>query len=208
MAKEKKSKALFLTQGNLFPWERPLKPGYIKIPMGMKYNAQTELVKSLGMEIFNRDVGRYSVQATAAKYLARVILLDKNVGLNGMIDLDDEIFGTPQRRIVFRGAITIYNKGQIPGTELGGFDLESTGRIWLARPYTLIYRSDQGLSRIILGQAVTEEGKERRIKAIIRSHEEIKKERANAIIEREHAAHQSGKSQTEEKAFGTFGRRF
>ena len=208
MAKEKKSKALFLTQGNLFPWERPLKPGYIKIPMGMKYNAQTELVKSLGMEIFNRDVGRYSVQATAAKYLARVILLDGSIGLNGMIDMNDEICGTFRRRIVFRGAITIYNKGQIPGTELGGFDLESTGRIWLARPYTLIYRSDQGLSRIILGQAVTEEGKERRIKAIIRSHEEIKRKRETTRLESECAAYQSGKSQTEERLGGTFGRRF
>ncbi len=208
MAKEKKSKALFLIQGDLFMWEKPLKPGYMRMPIGMKYNAQTELVASLGMEIFNRDVGRYSVQATASKYLARVIFLDKNVGLSGMIDPNEEICGTPQRRIVFRGAITIYNKGQIPGTELEGFDLESTGRIWLARPYTLIYRSDQGLSRIILGKAVTKEGKERRIKAITIGHEEIKKERANAIIEREHAAHQSGKSQTEEKAFGTFGRRF
>ena len=208
MAKEKKSKAIFLTQGDLLLWERPLKPGYMRMPMGMKYNAQTELVESLGMEIFNRDVGRYSVQATAAKYSARVILLDKNVGLGVLIDRGDEIRGTLQRKIVFRGAITIYNKGQIPGTELEGFDLESTGRIWLARPPSLIYRSDQGLSRIILGKAVTEEGKERRIKAIIRGHEEIKNERANAIIEREHAAHQSGKFQTEEEIFGTFGRRF
>ncbi|GAI74216.1 unnamed protein product, partial [marine sediment metagenome] len=162
MAKEKKSKAIFLTQGDLLPWERPLKPGYMRMPIGMKYNAQTELVDSLGMEIFNRDVGRYSVQATAAKYLARVIFLDKNLGLSGVIDMGTEICGTPKRRIVFSGNITIYNKGQIPGTKLEGFDLESTGRIWLARPYTLIYRSDQGLSRIILGEAVTKEGKERR----------------------------------------------
>jgi len=208
MAKEKKSKAIFLTQGNLFPWERPLKPGYIKIPMGVKYNAQTELVKSLGMDIFNQDVGRYSVQATAAKYLAKVIFLDGSAGLNGLIDVNEEICGTPQRRIIFRGAITIYNKGQIPGTELEGFDLESTGRIWLARPSAPLYRSDQGLSRIILGEAVTEEGKERRIKAIIRGHEEIKREREGIRIEREHSAFQSGKSQTKEEIFGTFGGRF
>ena len=208
MTEEKKEQKIFLTQGDLLPWERPLKPGYMRMPIGMKYNAQTELVDSLGMEIFNRDVGRYSVQATAAKYSARVILLDRSIGLSGVIDRGDEIRGTPKRRIVFRGAITIYNKGQIPGTELEGFDLESTGRIWLARPPTLIYRSDQGLSRIILGKAVTEEGKERRIKAIIRGQEEIKRERETTRLERECAAHQSGKSQTIEEIFGTFGGRF
>ncbi|MCK5625096.1 hypothetical protein KAI04_04605 [Candidatus Pacearchaeota archaeon] len=192
---------IFLVENNLFNWEKPLKPGYMR--SGMAYNAKTELLESLGMDIVNENIKGYNIQATAAKYLAKVIRLGKDK----YRDPSDEIKGTPEDLILFNGNIAIYLAGEIPGTKLKGFDLENTGRIWLATTPTDILKSDKGLHNLILGNELTEEGKVERIKAILRGYEQMESEEEIKQSNREHQAWKSGVSQANEGHFGTFGRR-
>ncbi len=204
MAKEK-NQGIFLTQRNLFPWKRPPKEGYCE--SSTRYNAQTELIEFFGMEILDQNIKGYRVCATAAKHLARVILFDRSRGVNGVIEPGDKIYGTPKKKIIFEGNITIYNKGQIPGTELEGFNLESRGKIWLAKPCIFEYAYSRGLSNVIFGRAATEKGKESRIKAIINGHEKIKMTEERRRSDREHPYWQIDKSQISEKFLRKFGER-
>jgi len=200
MKEKSKEPKIFLYEKDIILWEKPLKPGYFK--SGINYNAQTNLLESLGMDTLNKSLLGYSVQATAAKYLARVIRLGKNIYRNP----SSKVEGTPKDLILFGGNIVIYLSGKIPGTTLEGFDLESIGDIWIAKTPTDILRSNDGLYNLIFGDETTEEGKVKRIKAILNGHEQIKRDRESARFKREHESWRSGKNQERERVFGTFGR--
>ena len=192
---------IFLSEGDVLPWEKPLKPGHIRSPMFSYYNGQTDLLESLGMDVVNEKLLNYNVQATSGKYLAKIIRL----GEKTYRDPSSKVEETPENLILFNGNIAIYSFGQIYGTELEGFDLKSTGRIWLARAPTDLLKSDKGLYHIVFGDEITEKGKAERIKAILNGHEQIKRDRESARFKREHESWRSGKNQEHERIFGTFG---
>ena len=200
MKKKLEKPKIFLSEGNVLPWEKPLGPGYTR--GFMAYNGQTDLLESMEMDFVNESFPGYNVQATAAKYLARIIRLGKNIYRNS----SDEVEGTPEDLILFNGNIAIYLAGKIPGTELEGFDLESTGKVWLARTPTDLLRSNRGLYHLVFGDETTEEGKVERIKAILNGHEQIKRDKESIRLKRKHEAWKDGKNQENERIFGTFGR--
>jgi hypothetical protein len=199
--KEKPEKPkIFLSEGDVLPWEKPLKSGYFRGLLA--FNGETKLLESLGMDVVNEELSDYYIQATAAKYLASVI----RVGENKYRDINSKIEGIPENLIIFNGSVVIYSSGKILGTELQGFDLESTGKIWLAREPTDVLKSDKGLYSLVFGNEKTEKGKIERIEAILNGHEQIKRDKESERIGREHASWKSGKNQEHERIFGTFGK--
>ena len=120
----KKGSKIFLNDGSILQWERPLPPGTIS--MLYMYHGKTKPVKSFGFDVIDKKEGRYRVIASAQKFLAQIA---RSKGMCPA-DLREEL--KLEEEILFEGVIAIYTKGQIPGTELEGYDLIREGEIWYA----------------------------------------------------------------------------
>lgn len=197
---------IYLVENDLFDWERPSKPGWMHIGF-FKYNAKTEPIESLGLDIVNEVVEGYHVVASAAKYLANVIRLNsQNKYGTRYRDAGEEVDGPKEDLVVFNGNISIYSTGQIPGTELQGYDLEESGKIWLARPSTELFRNPEGLYEVIFGE--DNMGKIARIEAILKGINQIKIDKGRGESRARHKAYQRARGDEQERIHGTFGRGF
>jgi len=195
---------IYLVENDLFDWERPSKPGWMNFGL-FKYNAKTEPSRSLGLDVVNEVVDGYHVVASAAKYLANVIRLNKDKN-HGYRDSGEDVEGKSQELVVFNGNISIYSTGQIPGTELQGHDLDEAGKIWLARPPTELFRSPEGLYEVIFGE--DNMGKISRIEAILRGINQLKVDKARGESRARHRAYERARGDEQERIHGTFGRGF
>jgi len=184
---------VFLVEGNLIEWEKPLKPGYTR--KLESYNAQTELINPLGMDFVDESVGGYKIIASVAKYLADVIRLNR--GKNGMIfrGYHDEVTGKRERLVLFDGGVQIYSEGIIPGTNLNGCAFESEGRIWLARGPVEDYSNCGGLRRALLGDDPSVY--ERNVEAILRGIDHVDAKQESRRFQREHQQWMAGLRQGE-----------
>jgi len=165
---------IFLEDGSILPWERPLKDGY----MGMlyMYNGSTKLIEQIGFDSLDEAIGPFKIIGSATKYLADIIHLGDDY-----FRMDEPVSGEENREILFAGGLTIYREGQIPGTEIQGYDFERHGKIWIARNPVDQYRSSEGLKNLILDNSsnpIT------RIEAILSGYQtkEENAERAQSII--------------------------
>lgn len=196
-----KGPKIFLNNGSIVDWDRPLKPGYIKLPIQPK--GYTEIVDFIGIDTVDSGTSQYSVKASAAKYLANIMRVDPK---NPYLYLGEEFDPKTKVEILFSGSITVYTDGKIPGTEFDGLDLEKVGRIWIAKRPNKMVRTPQGLSYVVLGMARTGVGINKRIRAIIRGYdhqENVKRERVSDAI---HESYQRGEREYHESMFGTFSR--
>ena len=200
MDNEKETKDLiFLHDWMIHQWERPLKEGYFRT--GLTYDGKTELKKFLGQEIFNDFVGNYFVNAFAAMYLADI---SRSSGSLQILEEDPELINPLQEEVLYVGGIQIYNKGIVPGTKINGLDFLNSGKIWFAEKF--LGNGKNSLKKLILGDLNLKKDSIKRIEKIIQGYEFQEKEEKNAQFRREHENFRSGYNQSQEAAFGTFGR--
>ena len=189
MTKDIKDK-IHLIEKDIVSWEKPLREGYMETGAG--YNGKTELIRSLGMDVVSETISDYIVYATAVKYNSTIIRLGEERLLYGP---SDKIEGTPENLILFSGNIAIYFAEQAVDANLKAFDLESAGRIWIAKNPTEALESHHGLYHLIFGNEITEEGKIKRIQDILNGHEQLREERESAQANRESESWEDGLNQ-------------
>lgn len=171
---QKEKEKIFLARGSILRWERPLKKGCISL-LHM-YDASTKLVGQIGLDLINEEVGPFKIVGSAAKYLADIVYLGKNWYRDGPVT------GEVKQEILFSGGLAIYRKGEIPGTEIQGYDLERRGRVWIAKkPEEQFFNSD-GLKNLVLGTTPDVVG---RIEAILEGYQTQKDNERSAQRERE-----------------------
>lgn len=163
---KKEEPMIFLEDGSILPWMRPVGEGYIESPFFHMLNGSTKIKQFLEYPTLDTQVGKYTIFASAAMYLADIARLGKI-----RYKLDENEQPKAEEEILFAGGIQIYQNGIIPGTEIKGMDFVKAGHIWCAQKPETIPRDSDGLKRIIFGHEETTEGKEKRIEAIIRGYE-------------------------------------
>ena len=137
---------VFLNEGDLQRWEKPAREGYIINPLSEMYVGSTNLNSSIfGIDHFEEKVGIYEVRASAAKYIA---LVQRITG-----ELIEEVETiNPEENVIFSGGIVIYQHGNIPGTDLRGYELVTNGNIWLARKPVKSLVKMGGLANLVFGR--------------------------------------------------------
>lgn len=202
---EIKIEPVFLDSGKLVEWDRPpriQRKDRISLPQTMIYDASTELVSYIGFDQLDEKIGRYHLVGSAAKYLANIAPL----GNRTLRDCDEKTSNTPREKILFTGSLAIYSSGNIPGTEIGGYDFVRHGRIWDARKPSEVLKSQEGLRRLVLGELTSEKELVARVDSIVRGYEDRKLAQGDAQRRRVHDAYQKGDFDRAEATFGTFGR--
>ena len=139
---------IFLNQGSILPWERPLGEGVVS--MLQFCNGSTTLVSQIGFDAINETFGDYNVIASAAKYSADIARLQSSSFVRMM--LEDKTSNEPKNEILFSGGISIYKFGVIPGTKLRGYDLAVSDKIWAGFNSSPLLLSDKGLLTLIKGK--------------------------------------------------------
>lgn len=95
---EKTSEQIYLDDGSIRDWDRPLREGYFRMPP--VYEASTEPIEVLEVDIIDETLGGYRVVATAAKFRAKIQRINR-----------DKIWepnpNPVQEEILFSGGITI-----------------------------------------------------------------------------------------------------
>ena len=191
-----KTNAIFLEEGTLVKPERPPRSGYIRMPQF--YAGSTKLKSFVSHNYFHRSVGDYLVGASAATYLANVIRCDGKT-----IAEEDE--REPHEERVFDGGIVIYQECQIPGTDIRGLDLLTTGRIWFGRLPQEVPRTDNVLFSTIFP---TDDPREiqKTINKIVEGYELQAEADARAHHTAVNGAASRARADENERIFGTFGR--
>ena len=158
MAEEKRR--IFLDDGSIFPWERPARSGYTEGPEILVDIClwSTRLVEQVGFELMDEEAGPFRVVASAAKYL---------VDLARMKHREKGVTNEPKRELLFSGGMTVYRKGEIPGTKLQGYDFERKDRIWFATAPEKRFLDSGGLKHLIFGDEPNQIG---RIEAILEGY--------------------------------------
>lgn len=190
----------FLFEEDLQRWERPVREGYIRNPLSDMYVGSTNLYSSIfGIDHFEEKVGKYDVRASAAKYIA---LVQRITGES--IEEVEKI--NPEENVIFSGGIVIYQHGNIPGTDLRGYELVTNGNIWLARKPVKSLVKMGGLANLIFGRTKSKDSQEERIKRIINGYQfqEDKKDQRESKAKSED--YRRGRADQHEKTFGTFSR--
>ncbi len=141
----KNNKEFFLKDDSILSWERPIEDGYRRLSFW--YNGSTKIIEQIGFDTIDEVVGSFKIIGSTVKYLVDIIYLD-----DGWFKLPDEfVSGEKKREILFSGGLTIYKKGQIPGTEIQGDNLERQGNIWVARSPEPQFYNSNGLKNLIFG---------------------------------------------------------
>ena len=161
---------IFLEDGSIVLWDAPPKKGNRTMPY--RYNGSTELIEQIGIDSIDEELGPFRIIGSAAKYLADIIHLNQEEPYI----IGKKVTGDIKREILFDGGIDIYRKGQIPGTELQGYDLEGHGRIWTATEPEEIFLNSDGLKNMIFDNSSDDI---ERIEAILKGYETKEKNRYN-----------------------------
>lgn len=157
---------IFLESGSVLPWQKPVKRECISLLH--LYNGSTEPTNQIGFESMDAELGPYKIIASAVKYEADIIHLDRLDPIK-----HEQPAGEKKHEILFDGGITIYKKEEaIAGTSFSGYDFKLNGRIWKAVPAEKIYMETGGLKHLVLGENDSLE----RIGAIIDGYEMQKEE--------------------------------
>ncbi len=166
MADETEEKpAIYLRDCDILYWG-PQDP---TIPI--KWNGITQIIKPYGVDIVNATFGSYQVSASAAKYLADIVRVDKD---NPRVQYSERISVAPEEKeVLFSGGIEIYQEKEIPESEVKGYVLVCRGKIWCAPKLPVgVLLTDKGLEKIIFGDTnVSSEENIERIEAIINGYE-------------------------------------
>jgi hypothetical protein len=140
---EKKSNEVqptFLNDETILPWWDSM------FRMVHPDQGSTKLVKCLGLESIDQEVGKYRIVASAAKHIA---------------DIGHEVSykenATVVRELFFRGRIAIYEQGKMLDTKLDGWDIATEGFIWTSTLDEEIFRGSDGLRNLILSAKPTED---------------------------------------------------
>lgn len=196
MTDKPKSESVYLNDGSILPWERPVGEG--EISLLRMYNGSTTLVDFLGLEPLNVHVGEnprslddprgpstsYHLIGSAAKYLADIGRLSKGEEFNIDRGKSPEI----RREILFYGNIGIYQFGIIPSTKIMGYDLVQQGRIWTANSEIEVAKIPGGLTRLILGSFGTPDQAVKRVEAVIAGYKDQEENRRRAQLKAENNA--------------------
>lgn len=187
MTEEKQN--VFLNDGSILPWERPLREGYMS--MLHMYNGSTKLVEQIGFDSLDETIGPFKIIGSATKYLADIIHLGKD-----HLRFGEPVSGEEKTEILFTGGLTIYREGQIPGTEIQGYDFERQGKIWIARNLEDQYKSSNGLKNLILDNTSNPIA---RIEAILLGYQTQEDNKRNAQSNREHENWRRGRMQGQDE---------
>lgn len=161
---------IFLEDGSIVLWDTPPKKGNRTMPY--RYNGSTELIEQIGIDLIDEELGHFRIIGSAAKYLADIIYLNQKEPYI----IGKKVTGDIKREILFDGGITVYRKGQIPGTEQNGYTLERHGRIWTATEPEEIFLNSDGLKNMIFDNSSDDI---ERIEAILKGYETKEKNRYN-----------------------------
>lgn len=179
------SDAIFLDDPKILDFERPLKPGYMR--MQVFWNGSTNVVENTGLACIDEVVGKYRVVGSAVRYLADILEFDqKEPYAFARSELPER--EPPKRRILFDGGMQIYESGH-GQTGTNRYSLARTGRIWTARDDT--NHGPMPLHYVIFGDKAY---REEVIGLILKGYdlqEEAEKER---VRKKEHEAFQSGRT--------------
>jgi hypothetical protein len=115
--------AVYLNNGDVLPWERPLPPG--SASMLHMYNGSTTPRAMIGVDVLDETVDQFRVVASAAKYLADIARIPDGAQFSGCFEDEKAV---PEEAILFSGTIAIYAGGIVPGTEFQGYDLKAHGK--------------------------------------------------------------------------------
>ncbi|MCF7871589.1 hypothetical protein K9L97_01015 [Candidatus Woesearchaeota archaeon] len=187
MAEEKQN--VFLNDASILPWERPPREGYRSI-LHM-YNGSTKLIEQIGFDSLNETIGPFRIIGSAIKYLADIIHLG-----DYYFRMSDPVLGEEKREILFVGGLTIYRQGQIPGTEIQGYDFERHGKIWIARNSEDQYSSSDGLRNLIVDKSLDPID---RIEAILSGYQIQEDDKRNAQSNREYENWERGRMQGQDE---------
>ncbi|MFH1210644.1 MAG: hypothetical protein V1645_01890 [archaeon] len=173
MAK-KEEPMIFLEDGSILPWERPLPEGTIS--MLHHFQGSTKIKDYFGRGALDTERGPYVVSATAAVYLA-----DIGRGRALAFTMEGDKKTKPEEEILFVGGIQIFKNGTVPGTKTKGLDLATNGHIWYAEKQDKLGYMDgegrftsgdlvRGLKHIILGEDKETKETIARIEMIVRGY--------------------------------------
>jgi len=194
---------IFLDQGNILQWERPLKEGYYD--SGWRNNGETKIIKFLGNENIEEEIANFLINASSAVYLAKIAFYSREKG-GSLWEETDKPSNPFERKVLFSGGINIYRKGQIPGTKIKGTDKVVGGKLWTARDCEDGFLNGNGLRNVIFGGEVLERDKERVIENIIEGYEIQERNEEQAEFSARHDNYMKGAHDHHEKTYGTFGR--
>lgn len=181
-------KEFILKDGSILPWERPIRAGYMSNLF--LYNGSTKIIGYLGFDNLDENIGQFKIIGSASKYLVDIVHLNRE---NPFKSSGDKI-GEKKQEILFSGGIIVYRQGQIPGTEIEGYDFEKNGKIWVTKEPLERYKSKDGLKNLIFENSQDYGG---RIEEIISyyQNEEDEAERANGRMQNHYwdLGHMSGR---------------
>jgi len=166
MTKTQKEKMIFLNDKNLLSWMTAdgLKPGL------EYFQGSTTLKQYFGGDFLRGGTGPYIISASAAIYLADIARKREKEE-----DFTGEKF-KPEEEILFVGGLQIYKEGITSTKQIKGADLVLNEKIWCAQKMDSTQAKGGGLTSLIFGNEVTNEGKAQRIESIIRGYQHLRKE--------------------------------
>ncbi|MBS3072317.1 hypothetical protein J4477_00605 [Candidatus Pacearchaeota archaeon] len=196
--KNQSSNPIFLREYSLLPWERPAPEGVILVSQLGIYSGSTCLKEFLGHDSFKTTTENFHIEASASKYLADIVRYDSQINPE-----DDNRL--PEEELIFSGGILIYNRGIIPGTDIGGYNLDKMGKIWCGRKPSDLMKSSNGLNVLISGEGTKYDEVDGVIRKIIEGYriQEDKSERARS--RQEYNAFSEGREFNEERFGRVFG---
>jgi len=192
MSSKAKEEPIFLNNGSILPWERPLPPGIYS--MLDNYDGKTNVMNFIGYGVFNCRLDSYRVNASAAVYRASIL------PTTGFLRSLPE-GAKPIDSLLFSGGIQVFQSGKIPGTEIDGEDFILNGRIWTSIPYESQNPQD-ALETLILGK--NKKLELAIVKGIILGYQTQKNNAEDAESRARHQAYKDGALDHHESTFGTF----
>lgn len=166
-ATETKVEPIFLDQGDIIVWDKPVRKGYFSTRHFMMPNGITEILGNGEIVNFDLKINSekgYTIVASATRYPALIARQDRENPL--CLDVEKDLEAArkrAQKTNLFDGGIQIYSWG-IPGTEHKGWYLERNGRIWLAS-------DEASFGQVILGENKTDEERANKIERILEGYQ-------------------------------------
>jgi hypothetical protein len=159
----------------------------------------------MGIESVREETRNFLVNASAAKYVADVARYSSKDG--GILWRRKEVTNPMETSVLFSGGISIYKKGQIPGTEIDGKDLATNGKIWAARECGGGKVGEISLSDVVFGGEIFERDKDRFIRQVVNGYQVQADKKAGARSSVVHNSYRRGAMDHHEKTYETFGSR-
>jgi hypothetical protein len=174
---------IFLEDYDILPWVRPTDRR--QNPILGALDGQTTLVRQIeDLALIDETIGQYRVLGSAIRYEADIRLC------TGRFTESKPYTNPALRKVLFSGGLTIYEQGNIPGTEIQGFDLLKRGKIWVATEVEDKYIGLDGLKNLILGE---DPSPTRRIQEIMQGYQTRKEKRRERESAARHKSWERGK---------------